>query len=114
MVFSNNLLLGAGGQSTGPTPFDTTLIGNSVWLDGSADGFTRGASDFDAEDGKEFTLGTWFQLTEFGVTGALFCAGNGSGTYTALRHSNDNKIYLQTEAGSYVLKTEAVYRDTGW
>ena len=36
-VFSNNLLLGAGGQSTGPAPFDPTLIGNSVWLDGSAD-----------------------------------------------------------------------------
>ena len=36
-VFSNNLLLGAGGQSTGPAPFDPTVIGNSVWLDGSAD-----------------------------------------------------------------------------
>ena len=36
-VFSNNLLLGAGGQSTGPAPFDPTLIGNSVWFDGSAD-----------------------------------------------------------------------------
>ena len=48
MVFSNNLLLGAGGQGTGPTPFDTTLIGNSVWLDGSADGFTKPASEFDA------------------------------------------------------------------
>jgi hypothetical protein len=42
MVFSNNLLLGAGGQSTaGPTPFDPTLIGNSVWLDGSADFLKR-------------------------------------------------------------------------
>ena len=99
MVFSNNLLLGAGGQGTaGPSPFDTTLIGNSVWLDGSADGLTKPAGEFDAEDGKEFTLGTWFQLTEFGVTGALFCAGNGSGVYTSLRHDGDNKIYFQTEA----------------
>ena len=96
MVFQNNLLAGAAG-ATGTTPFDTTLIGNSVWLDGSADGFTKPASEFDAEDGKEFTLGTWFQLTEFGVTGALFCAGNGSGVYTSLRHAADNKIYLQTE-----------------
>jgi len=103
-VFSNNLLLGAGGQSTGQAPFDPTVIGKSVWLDGSADGFTRGASDFDAEDGKEFTLGTWFQLTEFGVAGALFCAGNGSGTYTS----------LQTEAGSHILSTTAVFRDIAW
>jgi len=94
--------------------FDPELIGNSVWMDGSADGFTKPASEFDAEDGKEFTLGTWFQLTEFGVTGALFCAGNGSGTYTSLRHSNDDKIYFQTEAGSHILSTTAVFRDVAW
>ena len=100
--------------ASGAASFDTTLIGNSVWLDGSSDGFTKAASGFDAEDGKEFTLGTWFQLTEFGVTGALFCAGNGSGVYTSLRHSNDNKIYFQTEAGSHILKTTAVFRDVAW
>ena len=90
---------------TGQAPFNTTLIGNSVWMDGSADGFTRAASDFDNEDGKEFTLGTWFQLTEFGVSGALFCADAGSNVYTSLRHNNDDKIYFQTEAGSAILST---------
>jgi len=104
-------LLGSNLASTG---FDTTLIGNSVWMDGSADGFTRGSSDFDDEDGKEFTLGTWFQLTEFSVTGALFCAGNGSGTYTSLRHGVDNKIYFQTQVGNAILSTPGVYRDVGW
>ena len=99
---------------TGAAPFTTTLIEKSVWMDGSADGFTRAASDFDDEDGKEFTLGTWFQLTEFGVTGALFCADAGSNVYTALRHSNDNKIYFQTEAGSAILSTPNLYRDIGW
>ena len=94
-AFHNNALLGAA-QPSGVT-FDTTLIPKSVWMDGSGDGFTRAASDFDAEDGKVFTLGTWFQLTEFSVTGALFCAGNGSGDYTSLRHGADNKIYFQTE-----------------
>jgi hypothetical protein len=98
---------------TGAAPFNTTLIEKSVWMDGSADGFTRAASDFDDEDGKEFTLGTWFQLTEFGVTGALFCAGT-SGGYTSLRHSNDDKIYFQTEAGSAILSTPNLYRDIGW
>ena len=100
--------------SSGQAPFDTTVIEKSVWMDGSADGFTRAASDFDDEDGKEFTLGTWFQLTEFGVTGALFCAGNGSGTYTSLRHSNDDKIYFQTQVGDAILSTPNLYRDIGW
>ena len=99
---------------TGQAPFTTTLIEKSVWMDGSADGFTRAASDFDDEDGKEFTLGTWFQLTEFGVTGALFCADAGSNVYTSLRHSNDDKIYFQTEAGSAILSTPNLYRDIGW
>ena len=112
MVFQNNLLAGASGASG--TGFDTTLISNSVWLDGSSDGLTKPANEFDDEDGKEFTLGTWFQLTEFGVTGALFCAGNGSGTYTSLRHGADNKIFLQTEAGSAILSTTPIYRDTAW
>ena len=101
-----------GGHSTA-SGFDTTLISNSVWMDGSADGFTKPASEFDNEDGKEFTLGTWFQLTEFGVTGALFCAG-GSGGYTSLRHSNDDKIYFQTQVGDAILSTPNVFRDIGW
>ena len=112
MVFQNNLLAGASGASG--TGFDTTLISNSVWLDGSSDGLTKPANEFDDEDGKEFTLGTWFQLTEFGVTGALFCAGNGSGTYTSLRHGADNKIFFQTQVGNAILSTTPIYRDTAW
>ena len=92
--------------------FDTTLIGNSVWLDGSADGLTK--TGFDDEDGKEFTIATWFQLNQIGVSEGLMCAGNGSGVYTSLRHDDDNKIYFQTEAGSAILKTTAVYRDMAW
>ena len=111
MVFNNSILLGAAGQG-GVAPFDSTLISNSVWLDGSADGLTAPSSTFSAQDGKEFTLGTWFQLTEFGVTGALFCAG--ASPYTSLRHDSNNKIYFQTEAGSHILNTTAVFRDIGW
>ena len=112
MVVSN-LHQGVIAGAAGGTAFDTTLIPNSVWMDGSADGFTRSASDFDNEDGKEFTLGTWFQLTEFGVAGALFCAGT-SGGYTSLRHDGDNKIYFQTQVGDAILSTPRLYRDIGW
>ena len=37
MVFQNNLLAGASGATGAQAPFATTLIGNSVWLDGSSD-----------------------------------------------------------------------------
>ena len=44
MVFSNNLLFGAAAAATSGVTFDTTLIGNSIWLDGSGtsgDAMTR-------------------------------------------------------------------------
>ena len=95
------------------TVFDSSLIPNSVWMDGSADGFTAASGTFSNQTGKEFTLGTWFQLTEFGVTGAIFCAGDSS-AYTSVRHDDDNKIYFQTKIGNAILKTQAVFRDMGW
>jgi len=64
-VFSNNLLLGAGGQSTGPV-FDPTLIGNSVWLDGSADFLKRDNFALSADGRKEFIFSIWVQRNEFG------------------------------------------------
>ena len=115
-LFNNNLMMGAAGASGGGggAVFDPTIIPNSVWMDGSADGFTIASGDMSDQDGKEFTLGTWFQLTEFDVTGALFCADAGSNVYTSLRHDDDNKIYFQTEAGSAILSTSNVFRDVGW
>ena len=110
-VFHNNMLVGAS-QPSG-VRFDTTLIPNSVWMDGSSDGFTAASSNFSNQTGKEFTLGTWFQLTELGVTGAIFCAGDSS-AYTSVRHDTDNKIYFQTKIGNAILKTQAVFRDIGW
>ena len=99
--------------SSGATSFDSTLIGNSVWLDGSADGLTAPSGTFSNQTGKEFTLGTWFQLNQIGVSEGLFCAGDSS-AYTSVRHDDDNKIYFQTKIGNAILKTQAVFRDIGW
>ena len=103
----------AGTAANQGTVFDSSLIPNSVWMDGSADGFTAASGTFSNQTGKEFTLGTWFQLTEFGVTGAIFCAGDSS-AYTSVRHDDDNKIYFQTKIGNAILKTQAVFVDIGW
>ena len=113
-LFNNNLMMGAAGASGGGgAVFDPTIIPNSVWMDGSADGFTIASGSMSNQDGKEFTLGTWFQLTEFGVTGAIFCAGD-TGGYTSFRHGADNKLYFQTQAGTAILSTSNVFRDVGW
>ena len=65
MVFQNNLLAGAAG-ATGTTPFDSTLIGNSVWLDGSADFFKGDDWAISADGRKEFIFSMWIQRNEFG------------------------------------------------
>ena len=93
--------------------FDTTLIGNSCWLDGTNDGFTRASGDFDAEDGKEFTIGTWFQQLKQGATGGLLASGDND-AYTALRLDGDGKFYFQTKIGDKILSTDSKWRDTAW
>ena len=60
MVFQNNLLAGASGVS-GTTTFDTTLIGNSVWLDGSADDLDRSTT---SHSSTEMVVACWFQLNK--------------------------------------------------
>jgi len=69
MVFNNSILLGASGQSTGQAPFDTTLIGNSVWLDGSADDLDRSTT---SHSSTEMVMACWFQLTT-ASTGNIGC-----------------------------------------
>ena len=109
-VFSNNLLLGAGGQETGPT-FDSTLIPNSIWMDGTSDKVTRTMSD--SGDGSEFTLSMWIQANEISRGHAFLCSGD-SGAYSSIRLDSDDKIYFQTKTGSQILNTTAVWRDNAW
>ena len=84
-----------------------------MWLDGTNDGFTRASGDFDAEDGKEFTIGTWFQQLKPGATGGLLAAGDND-AYTALRLDGDGKFYFQTKIGDKILSTDSKWRDTAW
>lgn len=107
-VFSNNLLLGAGGQDVGPT-FDSTLIPNSIWMD-STDEINRTMTD--AGDGKEFILSQWIQANKIGSTGTFLCAGDHA--YSSLRLDSDGKIYFQTRVGDKILYTTAVWKDNAW
>ena len=121
MVFSNNLLLGAGGQSTGPDPFDPTLIGNSVWLNGSDTFFNKDNFTLSADGLKEFIFSMWIQRNEFGVAQThfdLFPTGHSS--YNDGVHfmfpADDQLSFSVGNGGSSGGEkiTTAVYRDIGW
>ena len=111
MVFNNSILLGAGGQPTGQAPFDPPLIGNSIWLDGSADFLNRqNGSDF--ANRKEVTLSFWVQRNEFGRQQTIF-AGLDGGTSFIVQFMSDDTFQLHLD-GTANLTTNAVFRDIGW
>ena len=108
MVFSNNLLFG--GQSTGPSPFDTTLIGTSVWLDGSADELTRATS---SHSSTECVMAGWIQLQKFSGDVGMMGLGTGStGSNNSGIWFSGGALYLYANGQAAV--TTALYRDVGW
>lgn len=110
MVFNNNLLLGAGGQG-GAAAFDTTLIGNSVWLDGSADDLDRSTT---SHSSTECVMSCWFQLTTTS-TGNIGLMGLGTGTSGSTNAGlwiSANKVYMYNVG--HGLQTTQVLRDIGW
>jgi hypothetical protein len=121
-VFSNNLLLGAGGQSTGQAPFDPTLIGNSVWLDGSADFLKRTFGSVSNQ--KRFVLGTWIQRNSIssGTLQTIFATGaNGSNgfffQYQNATSSRDDRINIYNISGGSIdwnIQTSARFRDINY
>ena len=121
-VFSNNLLLGAGGQSTGPASFDPTLIGNSVWLDGSADFLKQTFGS--ASNQKRFVLGTWIQRNSIssGTLQTIFATGaDGSNgfffQYQNTTSSRDDRINIYNISGGSLdwnIQTSARFRDSAY
>ena len=118
MVFNNNLLLGAGGQSTGPAPFDPTLIGNSVWLDGSADFLS---AELGAKTRTKAVIGTWIQKTGFTTADATIFSKKGTAHF-AIRMQDQSgkagKISIFDYDGSNFQysaeSTSMLLRDIGW
>ena len=117
MVFNNNLLLGAAGQGGGTTPFDPTLIGNSVWLDGSADYLNRTPSS--AGTTTRWIVSCWVQpnkVDNLADSQTIFSAGTALGNITWLGFSSLNQLdFYVYQSGVTARKTSsAKYRDVGW
>ena len=118
MVFNNNLLLGAAGQGGGVTPFDPTLIGNSVWIDGSADYLNRTPSS--AGTTTRWIVSCWVQRNKIypvqTVAQNIFSAGTALGNLTWIRFDDLDHLDFAVYQGSPTARktSSAQYKDVGW
>ncbi len=111
-VFSNNLLLGAGGQST-TTTFNSGLIPKSIWLDGSADYLTRTPGS--AGNRTRWTLSFWFELNSVGTEMVFFSANSGTSEFrVAMDTTTSTVLMVQDDNASMNINTTALLRDTAW
>ena len=123
MVFQNNLLAGASGATGAQAPFDTTLIGNSIWLEGagtSGDAMTRTWGSQSNQD--RWIWATWFQplrLADATATRSnIFASGSAShGFY--LRYNSTastfNIFHRDNSGNEGAINTTEQYRDlTAW
>ena len=112
MVFNNSILLGAAGQG-GAAGFDPTLIGNSVWLDGSADNLTKSFGS--GADQQEFVLAAWVQRNSFASLQFFFGSGTGARQFGFGFTASDELELRDFDSpvnARYI--TNAVFRDIGW
>ena len=113
-VFHNPMLLSPSGASA----FDTTLIGNSVWFDGSADFLSKTFSSGSAQ--TKVVISTWVQRTSFGSAQDIFGAIGGTGGATRenrIHFQDDDTIDIQletTNAKTIIYSTTRVFRDISW
>ena len=103
----------------GAAPFDSTLIPNSVWLDGSADNLQKTFSG--SASATEGVYSIWLQRTGFGTDDGIFATYGTIDSATkellfAFRTDNKFQIYwFQGGVGSVLdYKTNRVFRDIGW
>ncbi len=98
--------------------FDTTLIGNSVWLDGSADFLS---AELGAKTRTKAVIGTWIQKTGFSTSDATFFSKKGSAQFAIRMQDQSSKAgkisIFDYDGSSFQYEAESttmVLRDIGW
>ena len=119
MVFNNSILLGASGQGGAVAPFDSSLVGNSIWLEGketSGDAMTRTWGTESNQD--RWIWATWYQplrvIDAESKRNNLFASGGAShGFY--LNHTSTSStfnIFHRDNAGTEgSINTTESFRD---
>jgi len=107
--------------SGGQAPFDSTLIGNSIWLEGagtSGDAMTR---TWGAESNQDrWIWSTWYsplrEIDSSGDTNTFFASGSGSNGFYFTHSSSSSQffIFCRDNAGNEgSITTSEFYRDVG-
>ena len=102
--------------------FDSTLIGNSVWLNGSDEDINRTGFTLSSDGQKEFIISMWVNFNEFGRAQQLFAFGNPTGIasfndMTQCTLNADNTIGFSVGSGGSSgggITTTRLFRDIGW
>jgi len=105
MVFQNDILLGAAGQSGA---FDTTLIERSAWFDGVADKLTK-TFGTDTRNGKG-VISVWVRRNKIGTRTCIIETG---GTLDMIEFDLVS-AQLHVRMNNQDWTSNALYRDTSW
>ena len=118
MVFNNSILLGAAGQG-GVAPFDTTLIGNSVWLDGSSDQLEMAKTSGGSASSK-FTVSCWIKRNKFaegtfpGIFNHFFSSNTGVQLTWLSGDTLTWVVFSSTSGAGGQITSSGLFRDIGW
>ena len=111
MVFNNNLLLGAAGQSGA---FDTTLIERSAWFDGVADDLSATLA---LGNPSRWTTSLWVRFLDFGTNAMILSAGPNTTNQFYFYRAASNTIHIASITSNTVTLnkiTTQVFRDNQW
>ena len=104
----------------GVVPFDTTVIPNSVWIDGTADFLS---AELGAKTRTKAVIGTWFQKTGFTTGDATIFSKKGTAHFAMRMQDQASKQGLISifdfDGGDFQYSAESpaggmVLRDIGW
>ena len=104
-------------SSSGAAPFDPTLIGNSVWLDGTADYFSKTYSG-SGNSTTEAIFAFWYQRYSFGVAQSTWFEASGfGGLQTSTSYGGGDILVVNTfDAGGtqVIARHTRLLRDVAW
>ena len=117
-VFHNNMLVGAS-QPSGAAAFDTTLIGNSIWLEGTGTSGDSASRNWGSESNQDrWIWATWYQplriIDAVGVRNNIFTSGSASNGFYLRHNSTDSSfnVFHRDNAGTEgAINTTESYRD---
>jgi hypothetical protein len=100
-----------GGHSTA-SGFDSTLIGNSAWYNGTDS--RMDSPSFSAQsDPTCFTFATWVQINAFSVTNNQYIwSAERSGNYAAIGFDANDKLFAYSNPATFT--SDMKFRDIGW